>query len=58
MRYDQFVMSGYKSTLFMRGAGADDRDKERGNREKVTEGPKFGLTNLLTIVWCKRSKLS
>ena len=52
-------MSGYKSMLVMRGTGADDRDKERGiGTEKVTEGLKFGLTNLLTIIWCKRSKLS
>ena len=38
-----------------RWQGWGKRDR---NREKVTEGPKFGLTNLLTIIWCKRSKLS
>ena len=37
----------------MTGQGKRDR-----NREKVIEGQKFGLTNLLTITWCKRSKLS
>ena len=55
MRYDQFYMSGYKSTLVMRGTGAGDRDKERGTR---TEELKVDLANLLSIIWCKRSKLS
>ena len=54
-RYDQFYTSGYKSTLVMRETGAGDRDKERGTR---TEEPKFGLANLLTIIWYKSLKLS